>query len=279
MNDGAGISTAAVASTENARNITLSVGNLLYLVNSKITTSVTDMTGNGGHIKVDSGLAVLDQSKIIAQAEADNGGNIRIDAGEYEASADSIVSASSQKGISGMVEINGLTPLNGALVALSSELRNPAALTQASCAARANQPQSSLAVSGAAACRKTRTRPCRRSISPARYPARSSTRRAGSMPAAKPPINDPSDDALRLQENSADFPRICNNGPMPDRFRRPGGLLRDWCSFQMGTVSIWLHPPQETPVDRAIRKEGERPGCAFPKIDFDHPGPGGSCGR
>jgi hypothetical protein len=32
----------------------------------------------------------------------------------------------------------------------------------------------------------------------------------------------------------------------------------DWCSFQMGTVSIWFHPPQETPVDRAIREEGER---------------------
>jgi hypothetical protein len=26
----------------------------------------------------------------------------------------------------------------------------------------------------------------------------------------------------------------------------------------MGTLSIWLNPPRETPVDRAIREEGER---------------------
>jgi hypothetical protein len=34
----------------------------------------------------------------------------------------------------------------------------------------------------------------------------------------------------------------------------------------------WLHPAQETPVDRAIRKEGERLRQAFPTIDFDNPG-------
>jgi hypothetical protein len=34
-----------------------------------------------------------------------------------------------------------------------------------------------------------------------------------------------------------------------------------------------LHPPQETPVDQAIREEGERLRKAFPAIDFDHPGP------
>jgi hypothetical protein len=38
-------------------------------------------------------------------------------------------------------------------------------------------------------------------------------------------------------------------------------------------VLDWLHPLQETPVDRAIREEGERLRKAFPAIDFDHPGP------
>ena len=110
----------------------MSIGDFLYLVNSEITTSVKDKTGNGGNINIASGLAVLDQSKIIAQAQEGNGGNILIDAGAFVASTDSIVSASSQKGISGVVEINGVTPLNGALVALSSELRKPAALTRSS---------------------------------------------------------------------------------------------------------------------------------------------------
>jgi large exoprotein involved in heme utilization and adhesion len=128
----------------------LSIGDFLYLVNSEITTSVKNKTGNGGNINIAAGLAVLDQSQIIAQAQEGNGGNITINkyAGAFLASADSIVSASSQKGISGVVEINGVTPLNGALVALSSELRSAVALTANSCAARAGRPQSSLVEAG-----------------------------------------------------------------------------------------------------------------------------------
>jgi hypothetical protein len=35
----------------------------------------------------------------------------------------------------------------------------------------------------------------------------------------------------------------------------------------------WSYPPQETPVDQAIREEGERLRKAFPAIDFDNPRP------
>ena len=38
------------------------------------------------------------------------------------------------------------------------------------------------------------------------------------------------------------------------------------------SVLDWLAPLPETPVDRAIREEGERLRKAFPGIDFDHPG-------
>jgi hypothetical protein len=34
--------------------------------------------------------------------------------------------------------------------------------------------------------------------------------------------------------------------------------LADWWSFEMGTIGNWLFPSPETPVDRAIREEGER---------------------
>ena len=47
-----------------------------------------------------------------------------------------------------MVEINGIAPLNRALVALSSELRSAVALTADSCAGRAGRPQSSLVEAG-----------------------------------------------------------------------------------------------------------------------------------
>jgi hypothetical protein len=44
---------------------------------------------------------------------------------------------------------------------------------------------------------------------------------------------------------------------MLDRIRRLGYAVADWCSFQMGTIEMWLCPPRETPVDKAIR-EGRR---------------------
>jgi large exoprotein involved in heme utilization and adhesion len=148
MSDGAAISTQA--SSASGGNIGLSVGDLLYLTNSEVTTSVQGLTSasNGGNIMINASLAVLDHSSIVARAIGGNGGNILIDAGTYVASTDSTVSASSQKGISGVVEIAGITPLNGALVVLSSELHNPVALTRSSCAAPANQPQSSLVAAG-----------------------------------------------------------------------------------------------------------------------------------
>jgi large exoprotein involved in heme utilization and adhesion len=61
----------------------------------------------------------------------------------------SIVSATSQLGISGTVEISGpRVDVNGALVVLSSELRSATEVLQTSCAAQATQPQSSLAKTG-----------------------------------------------------------------------------------------------------------------------------------
>jgi filamentous hemagglutinin family protein len=148
LNDGAAISTQA--KTANGGDLTLTVADLLYLRGSGITTSVHGAAGNGGNIVINSGLTILDHGTVQARAKGGNGGNITIDkyAGEYVQSTDSVVSASSQKGISGVVEINGITPLNGALVALSSELRSAVALTDSSCAARAARPQSSLIAAG-----------------------------------------------------------------------------------------------------------------------------------
>jgi hypothetical protein len=50
----------------------------------------------------------------------------------------------------------------------------------------------------------------------------------------------------------------------------------DWADYLLTVARLsvldWLHPPQETPVDRAIREDGERLRKAFPTIGFDHPG-------
>jgi large exoprotein involved in heme utilization and adhesion len=149
MNNGAAISTEAEASTANGGNITLKVRDFLYLVSSKITTSVRGETGNGGNITIDPQFVVLNHSSITAEAVEGHGGNITINAGEFIPSTDSVVSASSQLGISGTVVISGpRVDVNGALVVLSSELRSAVAVLRNSCASQAAQPQSSLVEAG-----------------------------------------------------------------------------------------------------------------------------------
>jgi filamentous hemagglutinin family protein len=147
MSDGGRISTEA--QTANGGDITLNVSDFLYLTNSQITASVNRETGNGGNITIDPQLVILNHSKITAQAAEGQGGNINIDAGLYIASTDSVVSASSQSGISGTVVISGpRVDVNGALVVLSTELRSAAEVLRHSCAAQAAQPQSSLVEAG-----------------------------------------------------------------------------------------------------------------------------------
>ena len=146
LSNGATITTAAA--TADGGNITLSVADFLYLVSSKITTSVLGASGNGGNITIDPSLIVLNHSSIIAQAVAGHGGNITINAGDFIASPDSVVSASSQLGISGTIELIGpRVDLNGSLVVLSSELRAAADVLRTGCDARGRK-QSSLVDAG-----------------------------------------------------------------------------------------------------------------------------------
>jgi len=64
-------------------------------------------------------------------------------------SGDSVVSASSQLGVSGAIEIVGpRVDLNGSLVVLTSELREAVEVLRNSCAARSALPQSSLTGAG-----------------------------------------------------------------------------------------------------------------------------------
>jgi filamentous hemagglutinin family protein len=143
-----GASIATQAATANGGDINLKIGDFLYLVKSKITTSVLGAKGNGGNITIDPLLLVLDSSSIIAQAVAGEGGNITIRANNFLASDDSIVSASSQLGISGTIELIGpRVDLNGSLVVLSSELKSAADIARTSCEGH-GRPQSSLVDAG-----------------------------------------------------------------------------------------------------------------------------------
>lgn len=103
IDDGTITTQAAVAA---GGNIIIKAPNLLDLREGAITTSVQGGSGDGGNIILESPtFVVLDQGQIKAQAYQGHGGNIRIIADKFIASPDSLVSASSQLGIDGEVNI------------------------------------------------------------------------------------------------------------------------------------------------------------------------------
>jgi filamentous hemagglutinin family protein len=96
------------ASTADAQggNIVIKALDLIYLQNSQITTEAKVGVGSGGNISIDPVLMVMNHSQIVANAFGGNGGNIAIDTNTFLKSPDSAVSASSQLGINGTIQIS-----------------------------------------------------------------------------------------------------------------------------------------------------------------------------
>ena len=132
--------------------IDLSAGQIVELVKSQVTTSVQGGAGDAGNITIDPHYVILNDSQVIARAVEGNGGNIHIDADVFIASPASVVDASSQKGISGTIDIRGVVnTLSGSLYPLPQEYLRDAALVADRCAGRRREGQvSSFVVSGRA---------------------------------------------------------------------------------------------------------------------------------
>jgi len=124
--------------------ITIKAGDLLSLDNGRITTSVSVGGGNGGDINIDPVFTILNASDIIARAVDGNGGNIFIVTQFLLLSPDSSIDATSQRGISGTVQISSpASDVGSRLGVLSSAYVDASALLRAACAARAGRPSSS----------------------------------------------------------------------------------------------------------------------------------------
>jgi len=121
--------------------IEINAPEMVQLINSRVSTSVGGLAkvSNGGNITIDPQFVVLQNSQVIAQANAGAGGAIDIIAGSaFIKDPVSIVDASSTKGISGIVNIQSpLQNIGGELTALSQEFSSAAALLAQQCAARA----------------------------------------------------------------------------------------------------------------------------------------------
>jgi filamentous hemagglutinin family protein len=133
----------------NGGNITITVGDLVELNRSEITTTVASNTGNGGNISIDPIFIVLVDSRIIANASAGAGGAIQLTADHILVDSQSIISASSDLGIDGTVAIDAPdTDLTGGLTTLTTDFLNAAALLAQQCAARGGQTVATLTAAG-----------------------------------------------------------------------------------------------------------------------------------
>ncbi len=132
--------------------IDLSAGHIVELVDSQITTSVQGGTGDAGNITIDPHYVILNDSQVIARAVEGDGGNINIGADVFIASPTSVVDASSQKGISGTVDIRGVVNnLSSSIAPLPQSYLSTAALVEDRCAGRRREGQvSSFVVTGRA---------------------------------------------------------------------------------------------------------------------------------
>jgi large exoprotein involved in heme utilization and adhesion len=131
---GGTISTAATAS--DGGNVTIEARDLVHLDAGEITAAVRD--GSGGNITIDPVFVILqDGSRIVADAGTGMGGNIEITTDHFFAFPDSVLDASSDLGVDGVVAIHAPdVDLAGALVALPPSYLDAASLLRERCAAR-----------------------------------------------------------------------------------------------------------------------------------------------
>ncbi|MEM7019824.1 MAG: CHAT domain-containing protein, partial [Pseudomonadota bacterium] len=90
-------------------DIQLKVPNILRLSNSRIGAMAAGMSSDdsGGNVEIDSPrLLLMDSSTIRAGAVAGQGGDIRIAAGQFVATVDSVLDASSQLSVDGNISIS-----------------------------------------------------------------------------------------------------------------------------------------------------------------------------
>jgi hypothetical protein len=132
-------------------DITIKARDFVILRNSEMTTSVNGgPETTGGNINIDPRYVILDDSRIVANAYEGHGGSVSIKAGVFLSSPASVVSASSQLGIDGTVDISApIKNISGTLAPVSGSYLQITEVEQDRCIARIKgNSQSSLTVSG-----------------------------------------------------------------------------------------------------------------------------------
>jgi filamentous hemagglutinin family protein len=143
------VNTISTDKSLNNGKIEIDTANQLILHNGKITTSVQGGSGHGGDIEIAAKDVVMNHSTIKANAYKGDGGNIHIVSDVFIQSQDSIVEASSEKGIDGIIEIESPdTDPSSGLITLSSDFLDASQWMKNSCGQRSSENISRLIVRG-----------------------------------------------------------------------------------------------------------------------------------
>ncbi|HEX7082295.1 MAG TPA: filamentous hemagglutinin N-terminal domain-containing protein [Gammaproteobacteria bacterium] len=142
----ASVLTSAAASA--GGDIEIGVGGHLLLVDAMVSAEAGGVTveDGGGNVLVDPEFVVLNDSDIVARANAGNGGNITIQALYFLASADSSMDASSRSGIDGRVLIDSPNQINDTVLPLDAPVVEVEGLLSQRCLPALAAQRSSLTV-------------------------------------------------------------------------------------------------------------------------------------
>ena len=134
--DGSTVATASASTT--GGNVDIRVRDLLRLRDASVLTEVLDGDERAGSVFIDPVLTVLQRSEVVADAGGNaDGGDLTIVTDHLFADPESTLSASSELGIDGTIEISAPDEdLSGGLTRLDSTFVDPAALLRERCAVR-----------------------------------------------------------------------------------------------------------------------------------------------
>ncbi|WP_172428430.1 beta strand repeat-containing protein [Azospirillum brasilense] len=130
--------------------ITLNVGRLIDAEDSRILSTVAgDLPGSdAGDISINSFFLVLDNARIQANAKGGNGGDVRIGSDWLIQTPDSLITATSERAISGNIVIEAPdVDIGSTLVALPESYLNAGELLRDTCSGRGGGSVSSLTFS------------------------------------------------------------------------------------------------------------------------------------
>ena len=137
------------ATSASGGNITIQLDDSLFMRDAEISTSVSSNEGNGGNIFIDPEIMWLIDSRIIARAVNGRGGDIVIEASEILGTPGSVIDASSELGVDGVVNSSPLIEIETEVVVDEGVTLTPDIWEKDPCAGRGSSNVSRLVVQGA----------------------------------------------------------------------------------------------------------------------------------